>query len=230
MTWPKKCLAKALAPAGLFTRASAGTSAGYAAVGAVVALGVAVVVGVVVAVLDPLVAVAVVPGPPVDDVHPVRAPATSAPAATSAPRRAAYPADVPAEARVNSPAGAKAFAKHFFGQVNKAYTTPQAGLLAPLSTPNCKTCTVFETTAAGFVAQSQRYDRAAVSILEVSIDSDPPPAGITLVDVVVRQLPAKVIDGKGKTVVSVTEEKGVFVVQLRFDTAGWAVDTIQVMG
>ena len=131
---------------------------------------------------------------------------------------------------MNSPAGAKAFAKHFFGQVNKAYTTPQAGLLAPLSTPNCKTCTVFETTAAGFVAQSQRYDRAAVSILEVSIDSDPPPAGITLVDVVVRQLPAKVIDGKGKTVVSVTEEKGVFVVQLRFDTAGWAVDTIQVMG
>jgi hypothetical protein len=58
--------------------------------------------------------------------------ATSTPSATTAPT-AAYPADVPAEARANTPAGAIAFAKHFFGQVNKAYTTPQAGLIAPLS-------------------------------------------------------------------------------------------------
>jgi hypothetical protein len=155
--------------------------------------------------------------------------ATSTPSATTAPT-AAYPADVPAEARANTPAGAIAFAKHFFGLVNRAYTTPQAGLLTPLSTANCKTCAAFESTAADFVAQSQRYDRAAVSILEVAIDSDPPPAGMTLVDVVVDQLPAKVIDSKGSTVTAITGRRGVFVVQLQFAPAGWAVDTIQVMG
>ncbi|HQG10732.1 MAG TPA: hypothetical protein PLZ83_11130, partial [Dermatophilaceae bacterium] len=133
-------------------------------------------------------------------------------------------------ARANTPAGAIAFAKHFFGLVNRAYTTPQAGLLTPLSTANCKTCAAFESTAADFVAQSQRYDRAAVSILEVAIDSDPPPAGMTLVDVVVDQLPAKVIDSKGSTVTAITGRRGVFVVQLQFAPAGWAVDTIQVMG
>jgi hypothetical protein len=73
--------------------------------------------------------------------------ATSTPSATTAPT-AAYPADVPAEARANTPAGAIAFAKHFFGLVNRAYTTPQAGLLPPLSTANCKTCAAFESTAA----------------------------------------------------------------------------------
>lgn len=52
--------------------------------------------------------------------------ATSTPSATTAPT-AAYPADVPAEARANTPAGAIAFAKHFFGQVNKAYTTSPGG-------------------------------------------------------------------------------------------------------
>jgi len=149
--------------------------------------------------------------------------------ASTAPT-AAYPADVPAEARANTPAGAIAFARYFFGLVNRAYTTPQAGLLAPLSTTNCKTCAAFESTAADFVAKSQRYDRAAVTILEVAIDSDPPPAGMTLVDVVVDQLPAKVIDSKGATATTITGRRGVFVAQLRFTSAGWTVDTIQVMG
>lgn len=63
--------------------------------------------------------------------------ATSTPSATTAPT-AAYPADVPAEARANTPAGAIAFAKHFFGLVNRAYTTPKRACLPHFRRPTAR--------------------------------------------------------------------------------------------
>ncbi len=156
------------------------------------------------------------------------APPTSAPRTTSATASAVYPADVPAEARVNSPAGAMAFARYFFAQVNKAYTTPQAGLIAPLSTPNCKSCDSFEQMAAGFVAEGQRYNHQALEIVEVSPNPGAGPTGMLLVDVVAHQLPASVVSNSGTTVRTITERRGIFVVRLARGDGFWTVDTIQV--
>jgi hypothetical protein len=93
LTSPKKYRAKAIAPAGVFARASAGTSAGYAAVGAVDALAVGVTVGEIVAVVVavPPVAVGVAPTPPAEGVHPVTVPATRVLAAARVASLAAYP-------------------------------------------------------------------------------------------------------------------------------------------
>jgi hypothetical protein len=139
-----------------------------------------------------------------------------------------YPADVPAEARVNSPAGAMAFARYFFAQVNKAYTTPQAGLIAPLSTANCKSCAAFEKTAGDFVVDGQRYDRQALEVLETSLSPEPAPAGTLIIDVVAKQFPAKVITGSGSIVRTITERQGIFVVRLARGDGVWTVDSIQV--
>jgi len=154
--------------------------------------------------------------------------ATSTPSATTAPT-AAYPADVPAEARANTPDGAKAFARHFFGQVNKAYTTPQTGLLAPLSTPNCKTCAAAEDNASSYLATGRRYDRDALDVLEVALDAETISDG-HVVDVTAHQRPAKVVDSAGTVTEQINEVRSVFVVWVRRVAGSWRIDSVKVLG
>jgi hypothetical protein len=138
-----------------------------------------------------------------------------------------YPADVPAEARVNSPAGAMAFARYFFAQVNKAYTTPQAGLIRPLSDATCLSCASFADNADGYVQKSQRYSTDPIRILEVSVAPDPEPQDGRLVDLVARQQKATLIDFAGRVQDSFSEKEGVFLINLRWSGQGWFVRKIQ---
>jgi len=156
------------------------------------------------------------------------APPTSAPRTTSATASAVYPADVPAEARVNSPAGAMAFARYFFAQANLAYTTPRSGLLPPLSTAKCKTCAAFEATASRYVREGLRYDRNPVQILEVTLDAEPLTSG-HIVDLVAHQQPARVIDGAGAVVENIKEQKVIFVINVVSVDAAWRIDSVKVM-
>jgi hypothetical protein len=141
----------------------------------------------------------------------------------------AYPADVPAEARVNSPAGAMAFARYFFAQVNKAYTTPQAGLIAPLSTANCKTCAAAEQNAIDYLASGRRYDRDALAVLEVSINPETLAQGHTI-DVAAHQLPARIINTSGATTEQIKDVKAVFVLRVIRVGEAWRIDSVKVLG
>ena len=152
--------------------------------------------------------------------------ATATPSATTAPT-AAYPADVPAEARANTPDGAKAFAKHYFAQINKAYTTPQTGLLPPLSTPTCKSCANYEEEARKLVGDNQRYDRLPLTLLEVSIPPDKED-GVTLVDVVTRQEPARLIDSTGKELSKFSVKSFVFLLHAKWQSGSWVTNGIQL--
>ena len=140
-----------------------------------------------------------------------------------------YPADVPAEARVNSPAGAMAFARYFFAQVNKAYTTPQAGLIAPLSTANCKTCAAAEQNASDYLASGRRYDRDALAVLEVSINPETLAQGHTI-DVAAHQLPARIINTSGATTEQIKDVKAVFVLRVIRVGEAWRIDSVKVLG
>ena len=152
---------------------------------------------------------------------------SSGTATGSATGTLAYPADVPAEARVNSPAGAMAFARYFFAQVNKAYTTPQAGLIRPLSDATCLSCASFADNADGYVQKSQRYSTDPIRILEVSVAPDPEPQDGRLVDLVARQQKATLIDFAGRVQDSFSEKEGVFLINLRWSGQGWFVRKIQ---
>ena len=155
--------------------------------------------------------------------------ATSTPTATAttAPT-AAYPADVPAEARVNTPAGAKAFAMHFFAQANKAYTTPQSGLLAPLSTSQCKTCATYEANSQKYVDQHQRHTMDPVEVLETALAPDAPPGVTHTVDVVIHQRPSQLVDKSGAVVSTLTDKRAVFAVDVNWAGTHWLVNSIQV--
>ena len=140
----------------------------------------------------------------------------------------AYPADVPAEARVNSPAGAMAFARHFFAQVNKAYTTPQAGLIAPLSTARCKTCATYEGNSLEYVQLHQRHTLEPVQVTEVSIAPDTPDDVTRTVDVVFVQRPSQIVDSVGAVVETLKSRQAIFAVDLVWDGNLWRVSGIQV--
>lgn len=145
--------------------------------------------------------------------------------ASTAPT-AAYPADVPAEARANTPAGAIAFAKYFFGQINKAYTTPQAGLLAPLSDGGCLSCASFTSNADAYAKSGQRYSVEPLQVIDAELAKDSPPAS-PMVDVILKQRAAKLIDSLGSVVDTFSEKQGSFLVQLQRRSDGWVVSKIQ---
>lgn len=157
-------------------------------------------------------------------------PATSQPTPTPSTATAQpYPTDVPAEARVNSPEGALAFARHFFTVVNTVYIAPISGAVAALSTANCKSCEGMEQEISWFVAAGRRYDRPAVDVREVSLNPGTPTAGgAVLVDIVVHQRPAKIIDAQGAMIDTVKESTGVIVMTTVFRDGGFRADSIQV--
>lgn len=198
---------------------------GYAAALATMTIG---VVGATVAACTTTPPPTVMPATTGTSPAPSPATATAPSTATTSATTLAYPTDVPAEARANTPEGAKAFAKYFFAQLNKAYTTPQAGLIAPLSTDSCKSCADYEQKAFGYVREHRRYDRAAIEVLEVSLTpGETPPPGIVWLDVTAHQLPARIIDSSGATTFTVTERTGIFFVALAFRD-GWLVDSVKV--
>ena len=152
--------------------------------------------------------------------------ATATPSATTAPT-AAYPADVPAEARANTPDGAKAFAKHYFAQINKAFTTPQAGLIAPLSELTCLSCAGFANAADGYAKLGQRYSVDPIQVIEVTTASESPESG-AFVDAVLKLPAAKLVDPTGAVVDTFAEKRGVFLVEMHRRPEGWVVQKIRV--
>ncbi len=150
--------------------------------------------------------------------------ASTAPSATSLP----YPSDVPAAARVDSPDGAMAFVRHFFGVLNRVYTAPATGTVPPLSMVECKTCANFEGYAADYVANKVRYSPDPLELREISLAPEPAAAGEQNIDVLVRQRPAKGVDATGKVVETLTEKTGVFLVAVRWVDGRWLMRSIKV--
>lgn len=78
---------------------------------------------------------------------------------------------MPAAAKVKSEAGAIAFAKYYFAQVNRAWTVPDPELIVPLGEPGCSTCAEFEKTAKNLKSERTKYAADPVtcgSVLAVS--------------------------------------------------------------
>ncbi len=89
---------------------------------------------------------------------------SASPSASPSPSPSPSGPDIPAAARQQTDAGAEAFVKYFFEQFNVAWTEPRPGLIASLSDPDCQFCAKSETTARRLADQSQRYERAPLTL------------------------------------------------------------------
>jgi len=149
---------------------------------------------------------------------------TSSPT-TTAPPTASTTTDpnIPLAARAHTPAGAEAFVRYFFDQLNETWQSPKTGQIARLSLPACKTCQQYESAAAGMVSKNQRYEGEAFSVTSIAS------LGEAEVLIVGAQEPGKIIASDGSIVETKSDtDKAKFIASLDWSTPGWRVAEIQV--
>ena len=136
--------------------------------------------------------------------------------------------NIPAAARAHTPAGAAAFVKYFYNQLNLAWGQPRAGLLSPLSLPECKTCRTLEDTAIGMVAKRQhmRGETARISSVDPGATE---PNGDQSLTILGSQLATSVLDSNGHGVRDIPQDKIRFRATTRWTTGGWRVSEIKVL-
>src|SRR5665647_2488666 len=157
--------------------------------------------------------------------------ASASSTSTSSPTTTAPPTvspttdpNIPLAARAHTPAGAAAFTKYFFAQLNVAFGQPKTGLVSALSDPTCKTCLALEGTAADLTSKRQHYRGDAFALERVGS------IGESEVLVVGTQPPGAVVDINGSVVKSRTEAQPIkFSVTVSWFSQGWRIREIRVM-
>ena len=104
--------------------------------------------------------------------------------------------EIPAAAREQTPAGAKAFVDYFFEQLQVAWTEPRAGLIKGLSDVECQFCTTTEKTAAYLVSSKQRYKSDPVDVADVAVFGGAP-EGQQFLSVTMLQRKSSIVDASG---------------------------------
>jgi len=134
--------------------------------------------------------------------------------------------NIPAAARLHTPAGAEAFVRYFYSRVNAAWTKPSAGLISALSSSGCLSCDALEATAADLVKKRQHYDGPPVTIVSVGNIGEVSP-GHPEVLVRFTQERRNVIDSSGHVVLTDQRKQGKFVAALGWLSRGWSVETVK---
>jgi len=150
---------------------------------------------------------------------------TSAPTVSVSPTTAGPTIDpnIPAAARAHTPAGAEAFVRYFYSQLNIAWSKPQTGLISGLSVETCKTCATLEGTAADLAAKRRHYLGEVLAVKTIGSISE------SEVLVVGEQPIGAVIDSNGAVVKSGTKVQPLkFVVTVAWPAEGWLVQEIRV--
>ena len=162
-------------------------------------------------------------------------PVSSSPAPTATAEAPATPTPnlpdgLPVAATKRTPEGAEAFVRHYLDQINVAWTTPQAGLLPPLSGPDCKSCAAYEKTAQRLVDGQQHYESDPVTLTSISRSDQ----GGGVEDAValradVTQNRVDVLDSHGGVVR--TDRRMLHTVRftVRFEQYGWRAIDIQAI-
>lgn len=155
--------------------------------------------------------------------------ATSTPTETTASPTAGPKTDpnIPAAARARTPAGAEALVRYFHDQLNVAWGKPQAGLLAPLSLPGCKTCSTLEDTAANMVEKNERVRGDTVRIDSVAAAATESNGDQTVV-ITGAQLKTSVF-ANGKKVRDIPADRLRLLATARWTSDGWRIREIKVL-
>ena len=148
---------------------------------------------------------------------------TSASSSASIAAPSASPSySVPPEARVQTEAGAVAFVTFYFEQVNKAWMTPDATLLPPLTDPTCTVCEGLQDVASGLVTNGHRYDGPPSSVRDVRVTPGAP-TGEMFLDFTMGQNAARTIDGNGNTVKTHVEKSTPRKAAVRWEGDRWVL-------
>lgn len=144
----------------------------------------------------------------------------SASATASASPSASPVYSVPAAARVQSEAGAIAFVKFYFEQVNRAWMEPSATLLPPLAHAECGSCANLQADAMELVEFGQRMEPAPVRMSNPQVVPGAPP-GQYFIAADIAQTGAKVYDAKGAVVDQDEAVSSRYIVMVTWEEGKW---------
>lgn len=130
---------------------------------------------------------------------------------------------VPAAAKVNSPAGAEAFARYVIGIYGYVYQTGNAGPLESVAGPKCTFCRKVRSNISDMKVKNYRQVGGDLTITMLSPAPDVP-RGKAVFTAVVRQTPAQVLDADGKIVneAKILPDESLLVA-LEWHDKGWTV-------
>ena len=159
-------------------------------------------------------------------------PTTTTPAPTATPASPTSTAgpktdpNIPATARAHTPAGAEAFVRYFFAQLNRSWSSADPSLLPPLSEPGCKTCGAFTSSAASFRSKNQHYKGEVFSVTHIGALGE----GLKGQEVLVvgKQEPGAIVDQAGGVIKSSVRQAGKFLISLHWTGKGWNAVELQV--
>jgi len=132
---------------------------------------------------------------------PTPTPSETSTSASPSPSRSTTPtpsesSTIPAAARKNTPEGAEAFVRFFVKQFNRAWTTPQPGLIASLSDRRCRFCANTESTSETLDSRDERYETPPLTLKGAQAFSGAP-SGQIFVNAELVQNKAAVVDSAG---------------------------------
>jgi hypothetical protein len=129
--------------------------------------------------------------------------------------------EIPAAAREQTEAGAEAFVRFFFDQVNMS-RGPNRELASSshLSDPECQFCQKSEESTLGFVADGQRYASQPVEVrgIEPIVGA---PSGQQYLAATFEQKASRIVDQSGTAVTSVKRQVGERYVVLAWSGGRW---------
>lgn len=88
---------------------------------------------------------------------------------TDEPTEASALPELPEAAKENTPEGAEAFIRYYFDVVNRAYTTPESGLIPALSNDECLACVALEEQVGQLISSGQRVAYEPFALTDMSV-------------------------------------------------------------
>ena len=148
-------------------------------------------------------------------------------ASTSSPAAATRPA-IPAAARAHTAAGAEAFARFYFSELNRAWTIPDPFALSGLSSPTCKTCTNFALTARSLQKDGFRYDGPPVSVGDSILLPESNKNRVALQFINVQEA-RSIVNSQGRVIEKLPRRSSLSQLEMIWSAQGWHVDRFRAV-
>lgn len=151
------------------------------------------------------------------------------PSASPSPSVTESGPQIPSAAREKTDAGAVAFVKYFFDQLQVAWTEPRTGVISALSESDCQFCKTTEQTAAYLVTNKQRYKSDPVDVADLEVFGGAPD-GQQFLSVTMLQRKASIVSADGAVVRTDAAKKLPRYVTLRWVDGSWSMLELEKTG
>jgi len=151
----------------------------------------------------------------------------AAPTTPASPTATADP-NIPAAARAHTPAGAEAFVRYFYSQLNIAWTTPRAGILSPLCQASAVACTANEQTATRLAKEGHHYNGNPITVVFIGALDSAAKNQLGILANVIQERRSEV-DAAGKTYITDQRKNLRLHFELLYTSQAWSVASTKLV-